>query len=277
VLDFGGSGRPLVFLAGMGNTAHVFDRFAPKFTTTHQVYAITRRGFGDSSVTPDGYAADRLGDDVLAVLDALKLTRPVLAGHSIAGQEMSSIASRHPERVAGLIYLDAGYTYAFYNVERGDVVLDSMDLRRKMDLLVNGPIDSRQTIKELLAGLPRFEKNLQARQKELDAMPPRMLATEPSAVRRAIIAGAQKYTNLSGVPVLAIYTLPHELPGPTNDPACASREAEDQETTGNQAAAFEKGVPSARVVRIPQANHYVFRSNEADVLREMNAFLAGLK
>jgi hypothetical protein len=43
VLDFGGSGRPLVFLAGMGNTAHVFDRFAPKFTTTHQVYAITRR------------------------------------------------------------------------------------------------------------------------------------------------------------------------------------------------------------------------------------------
>src|SRR5206468_8724524 len=123
VLDFGGSGRPLVFLAGMGNTAHVFDRFAPKFAATHHVYAITRGGFGDSSVPPDGYGADRLGDDVLAGLDALKLARPVLAGHSVAGQELRSIASRHPERVAGLVYLDAGHPYALYNAERGDVVL----------------------------------------------------------------------------------------------------------------------------------------------------------
>jgi non-heme chloroperoxidase len=42
------------------------------------------------------------------------------------------------------------------------------------------------------------------------------------------------------------------------------------------AKAFEKGLPSAKVVRIPHADHYVFRSNEADVLRDMNAFIAGL-
>jgi hypothetical protein len=35
-------------------------------------------------------------------------------------------------------------------------------------------------------------------------------------------------------------------------------------------------VPSARVVRLPHANHYVFFSNEADVLREINAFLGTL-
>ena len=40
---------------------------------------------------------------------------------------------------------------------------------------------------------------------------------------------------------------------------------------------FEAGVPSAKVVRIPHADHYVFRSNEADVLREVNAFADGLK
>ncbi len=282
VLDFGGSGRPLVFLAGMGNTAHVFDAFAARFTSTHHAYAITRRGFGDSSTPPDGYAADRLGDDVLAVLDALKLTRPVLAGHSIAGQELSSIASRHPDRVAGLVYLDAAYPYAFYNSERGDFGLDLLELRRRLDQMVNGPVDSRPTIKELLADLPRFERNLQARQKELDAMPPALLAAAQgpqSSVPRAIMVGAQKYTSLSSVPILAIYALPHDL-GPllANDPAArAAREAQDQETTGVQAAAFEKGVPSARVVRIPHANHYVFRSNEADVVREMTAFLAGLK
>lgn len=282
VLDFGGSGRPLVFLAGLGNTGHVFDKFALNFTGAHHVYAITRRGFGDSSAPPDGYGADRLGDDVLAALDALKLVRPVLAGHSIAGEELSSIASRHPERVAGLVYLDAGYPYAFYNAERGDFNLDLSELRRKLDQLSNGPVDSRPTIKELLVDLPRFERNLQARQKELDAMPPALLATAQGSqpvVPRAVMAGAQKYTNLSGVPILAIYAVPHDLGALASaDPtARAARDAQDEETTGAQATAFEKGVPSARVVRIPHANHYVFRSNEADVLKEMNAFLAGIK
>ena len=43
------------------------------------------------------------------------------------------------------------------------------------------------------------------------------------------------------------------------------------------AKAFEAALPNARVVRIPQANHFVFLSHEADVLREMEAFLGTLK
>lgn len=49
VLDWGGPGRSLVLLAGMGDTAHVFDTFAPKLTAKYHVYGITRRGFGVSS------------------------------------------------------------------------------------------------------------------------------------------------------------------------------------------------------------------------------------
>src|ERR1700694_1086611 len=113
VLDWGGSGRPIVLLAGMGNTAHVFDEFAPKLTSDFHAYGITRRGFGASSVPESGYDADRLGEDVLAVIDSLHLSAPVLAGHSVAGQELSSLGSRHPDRISGLIYLDAAYPYAY--------------------------------------------------------------------------------------------------------------------------------------------------------------------
>ena len=94
VLDWGGTGRPLVFLAGLGDTAHVYDSFAPKFSGRYHVYGITRRGFGESSYpTPNGedYSADRLGDDVLAVMAALHIQKPVLVGHSIGGEELSSI------------------------------------------------------------------------------------------------------------------------------------------------------------------------------------------
>src|SRR5690349_15436140 len=60
VLDFGGSGPPIVLLAGLGNTAHVFDDFAPKLTAFGHTYAITRRGYGQSSRAQRGYEVSRL-------------------------------------------------------------------------------------------------------------------------------------------------------------------------------------------------------------------------
>jgi non-heme chloroperoxidase len=282
VLDWGGSGRPLVLLTGLGDNAHRYDRFAPKLTASYHVYGITRRGFGASSHPTDGYSADRLGDDVLEVIDALKLNHPVLVGHSIAGEELSSIGSRHPEKVAGLIYLDAGYSYAYYDRARGDFNIDLADLLGKLKR-VNGPGDARPVIQDLLdAALPAFEKDLRQRKQELDAMPPSVLAAQASAPAPAlpaqlIMAGLQKYTKIP-VPILAIYALPHASgPGAANDAAArAAADARDEEITGAQAKAFETGVPTARVVRLPHANHYVFLSNEADVLREMNAFLKSL-
>ncbi len=44
-----------------------------------------------------------------------------------------------------------------------------------------------------------------------------------------------------------------------------------------QAKAFEDGVPGSHVVRLARANHYVFLSNEADVLRELRAFIASIR
>ncbi|MGP0076464.1 MAG: alpha/beta fold hydrolase [Bryobacteraceae bacterium] len=284
VLDWGGSGRPLVLLTGLGDNAHRYDKFAPKLIGTYHVYGITRRGFGASSAPAAGYSADRLGDDVLAVIDSLKLNKPVLVGHSIGGEELSSVGSRHPEKVAGLIYLDAGYSYAYYDRARGDFSVDLVELQRKLDQLLpgKGPADSRPIIRELLeTRLPAFEKELQEQKKQLDATPAALFAAQAAAptptVSAAIIAGEQKYTDIH-VPILAIYALPHDL-GPALSGDAAERaafEARDEVTTGAQAKAFETGLPSAHVVRLPHANHYVFLSNESDVLREMNAFLANL-
>ncbi len=67
VLDWGGSGRPVVLIAGGGNTAHVFDDFAPKLATHYRVYGITRRGFGASGFAESPNPVDRLRDDLLSI------------------------------------------------------------------------------------------------------------------------------------------------------------------------------------------------------------------
>jgi alpha-beta hydrolase superfamily lysophospholipase len=97
------------------------------------------------------------------------------------------------------------------------------------------------------------------------------------AISNAILQGEQKYIDIR-TPVLAIYALPHKPPPnmPSDSAVRAAFIARDSASTGLQAEAFERGVPSARVVRLPNADHFVFNSNEADVLREMRAFIDGL-
>ena len=107
VLDWGGTGRPVVLLAGSGNTAHVFDGFAEKLTSNNHIYGITRRGFGASSHPDSGYTDQRLADDVLRVLDALSISAPVLVGHSMAGSELTTLGAKHSDRLSGLVYLEA--------------------------------------------------------------------------------------------------------------------------------------------------------------------------
>ena len=82
--------------------------------------------------------------------------------------------------------------------------------------------------------------------------------------------GMQKYTQIPAR-ILAIYAIPRDR-GITDPAARAAADAQDLEAVN----AFETGLPSARVVRLPHASHYVFQSNEADVLREMKAFIGSL-
>lgn len=285
VLDWGGSGRPVVLLAGGGNTAHVFDEFAPKLTADNHVYGITRRGFGASgfSATEDG--GDRLRDDVLAVIGALKLDRPVLVGHSIAGAELSSVGTSHPDRIAGLVYLEAGYPYAFDNGKGpamkefqiggpqpptpGDSDLASFSALQKWDAQVYGfrtpEAEFRQTWDSISDGRPGKARDFPGAQMFMK-----------------IMTGSKRYTDIT-VPALVIFAIPQvqdKWIDNTTDPV-VQEAGRTYFTTINllkekQARAFEDGVPKARVIRLRGA-HYIYLSNEPDVLREIRTFLAGLK
>lgn len=210
VLDWGGSGGPMILLHGGNSAAHEFDKFAPKLTGSYPAYGITRRGCGASSApepTDANYTADRLGDDVLTVIGELGIDPPVLVGHSLGGQELSSIGSRPPARVAGLIYLDAAYQYAYYDRSRGFLDIDVNEVRRKLGQLEPGrrPPDPRSLIGELLqTDLPNLEKTLRQIDERFKNAPPQPPASTQQArppmppIVAAMMRGAQRIYRYSG-------------------------------------------------------------------------------
>lgn len=228
-LDWGGTGRPVLFLAGAGNTGHDFFGLVSKFKQKYHVYSMTRRGFGNSSkpsFTAQNYSADRLGDDVMAAIGALQLHKPILIGHSIAGEELSDIGSRFPQTVSALIYLDAGYWYAF----------DS------------GP-------------------------KPPQASP----SADAPPVLRALLAGAKSFKGPIDVPILSIFAYPRNYSHMPPEQRTPEKIKANNAVDDAEINAFASGLPTAKIIRIANADHFVYLSNQDEVVRDINAFIAGLK
>lgn len=103
-----GSGSPtLVLDAGLGNNDLIWGGVQPALARTTRVCAFDRPGFGLSEAVPEPHDADHLAARLHGLLQAANISGPVvLMGHSIAGMYIRAYASRYPQRIAGLIFVD---------------------------------------------------------------------------------------------------------------------------------------------------------------------------
>jgi len=281
VLDWGGSGRTVVLLAGGGNSAHVFDRFAEKLAAQFRVFGITRRGSGASSIPGTGYNADRLADDVLAVLDSLSIQSPILIGHSVANEEMNSFAARYPQRAAGLVYLDAAYDRTD---PAGRAPLQKLgqsvpppDPPSTEDLFDFRSIQ-RWSQRARGIDIPEAELRQCCQWDSTDHFVKFEVNAARNEANRAIASAARKpaYGTIR-VPALAIYAVAQsgkDIPGYREQYTAAFEDTYLSRVpyVKDQVSHFRNEVKSSRVVEMPGANHYVFLSNESAVLREVTAF-----
>lgn len=279
VLDWGGTGRPVVLLAGLGDSAHVYDEFAPKLARQFHVYAITRRGFGASSAPASGYSAKRLGEDVLAVVNALKLNRPVVAGHSIAGEELSVLGTHHTQAIAGLVYLDAVWSYAFDNGLMTPVAQYQELFSRVQEQQGSGPDpktfeamreNESQTRGVALPAAEFHQRGTLGPDGQIKWREPR------PDILEAITSDGPKFTQLHA-PVLAISAYPQSFGAVDRSSGAEARAAlaQLQAWKDKDLSTFARSVPNAKLVRLP-GNHYIFIAHESEVLREMSSFISQL-
>jgi hypothetical protein len=105
----------------------------------------------------------------------------------------------------------------------------------------------------------------------------------PANIPKMVLDGTAKFSKID-VPVLALCAMPQvtpryllDSPNPDVRAATQAYDAHYRAAKEKQLKSFEEGISHSSVVRIANADHYIFITNEAEVLRRMRAFLSTLK
>jgi pimeloyl-ACP methyl ester carboxylesterase len=100
---------PFVLVHGLASNARLWDGVAEYLNgLNHTVVTIDQRGHGRSDAPEAGYDLETAVADLLALIDALELERPVPVGQSWGGTVVLELAWRRPEKVRGIACVDGG-------------------------------------------------------------------------------------------------------------------------------------------------------------------------
>jgi pimeloyl-ACP methyl ester carboxylesterase len=287
-LDWGGNGEALLFLAGLGCNAHIFDDLAPRFADEFHVLALTRRGHGESDHPETGYDVDTLTEDIDQFLDALGIEKVILAGHSMANIELSHFNALHPERVLKLIFLDAAY-------DRGSASYQEMVEYSPWKRIQPPGLDvdyysSEAYFAAMKRAYPSFgliwtEAMAEQSLHEITTTAEGKIVDRMSdAINKALMDTLTSYEledSKINVPVLAFYALSKGLNTISDDWMTEQQRAElrnhvltrEDSWTRESIELFRRNVPHTKIVEIPEGHHYCFIEQQELVYEEMCKFL----
>jgi non-heme chloroperoxidase len=287
-LDWGGEGDALLFLTGMGCSVHIFDQFAPRFTDKFHVLALDRRGHGDSDYPDTGYDPDTLTEDLHQFLDALKIDKVILAGHSMGYIELCHFAALHPERVLSLVFLDAAYDNSSPEMK---AAFEKSPLPKMMP---GWPENFSGSMEDYIVEIKRRFPALAAVWSDAMDEQTRHIFKETSdgrvvdkmsdvitkAIEDTFASYTPQYSQLH-VPVLSFFATPDGSDYLSSDFMTEEQQVQVmdffktilQPYRRQYIESFQQLVSHAKVVEISQGHHYCFIKQEEIVYAEMRKFL----
>jgi len=99
------SGVPVLFLHGITDSWHSFERVLPLLPRSVHAFALSQRGHGDSDRPSTAYQPGDFAADLAAFMEALDLGPAVIAGHSMSSLIAQRFALDYPERTRGLVLI----------------------------------------------------------------------------------------------------------------------------------------------------------------------------
>ena len=103
----GSEQAPLVMLShSLASSGVMWGQQMPALIEDYRVLRYDTRGHGGSDTPPGPYSLDNLGDDAIAILDALEIDRVHWVGISMGGMIGQNLAIRYPQRLISLTLCD---------------------------------------------------------------------------------------------------------------------------------------------------------------------------
>ena len=287
-LDWGGNGDVLLFLAGMGCNAHIFDDFAPRFSDKFYVLALTRRGHGESDHPETGYDIDTLTEDICQFLDSRGIEKVILAGHSLAGIELCHFNALYPKRVLKLIFLDATYD------RHSESFKDMVENTPWKNMKAPGAGVDFYSVEEYNAAMKKTYPSFQVIWTEaMEQQSLHEIRTTPEGkvvdrmsetIDKALVETLQSYVSeyeKIKVPTLNFIAYSKGMNNLPNywmtDPQKAELiyhvETRENRWTRESIEHFKQDVPHAKIVEIQNGHHYCFIHTQELVYDEMRKFL----
>jgi pimeloyl-ACP methyl ester carboxylesterase len=93
---------------GLASNARIWDFVAPRLAPAFRTVAIDQRGHGGSDRPEHGYTFDLVTRDLARAIEALRLTGPVIVGHSWGANVAVAFAAAHAGATAGIALVDGG-------------------------------------------------------------------------------------------------------------------------------------------------------------------------
>jgi pimeloyl-ACP methyl ester carboxylesterase len=256
-------GAAVVCIHGLTANHTCWASIADVLSPAHRLIAYDLRGRGESDKPETGYSLAHHGDDLLGLLDHFGLKKAVLLGHSLGAGIALRFAALHPERVAKLILVDGGI----------DVRAEVVDSLRPAIERLGVEFPSLDMFLGFVRMLPMFEGRWNDYLEryfryDVEVLPAGTVRSK--AARHAIeeeIGNLERerlwvYHHQVKAPTL-IFRAPDGLLTPT-----------DCLMTQDEAEAMAHAIPRARLVVVPDTNHYtVLLGQNPRVKSSLRAFL----
>jgi esterase len=248
-----GEGQPLIVLHGLFGSGRNWAGIAKKLSENWRVLTVDLRNHGASPWDAEmNYAV--MADDILALIDAEKLQRPVLLGHSMGGKAAMMAALTDPDAIGAMIVADIapvsyGHSHEPYVAALRSIDLATVKRRGDADTLLRDAVPEAALRGFLLQNLvfedegARWRLNLDAIDRNMEA-----LTDFPGRSAGLVYAGPSMFV----VGANSDYVRP------------------------DHHATIRHLFPEASILMIADAGHWLHAEKPAEFLDLVSRFLTGL-
>lgn len=248
--DTGPRGGPaVVFIHGFPFDRTMWEPQARELSKGHRVITYDVRGLGKSTAGDGQYSMELFVDDLVMLLDNLKLERAVLCGLSMGGYIALRAAERHPERLSGLVLCD---TKSGADTDEAKIKRAAAIAAVKKDGV---PKFANEFIKAVLT-----ENTLKTKPGVVGPLLASILANSPLGISGALLAMAARTDTTAALAKITV-------------PVLILVGEQDKITPPSASETMLKAIPNAAMHVIPGAAHMSNLENPAVFNEKLLAFL----